>query len=352
MLRPPGLPHLPMNAHLATAHAPGHAGTGAWACEAAAAWSAGAPEVADPEQASCELASVYSPNQLRVLGSPSAFRMRWRRGAMGPMLLSALSFDVEVELQQQASQSFYLVSTQLRGRAQIDAGRVQGGGGAGLVVIDSATCPVHKRFSADSQRLHVRLSREEVAAACTQLLERPLTRPPEFQPMMAEGSAAQQRWLALTALLFDRAAAPPPPALAPRLYRQFAELAILTLLTEHRHSYSDALAAPVGAPAPRHVRRAQEYMRAHAAEPLTLAEVAQTAGVSLRTLSAGFQACHGTSPMRWLREVRLQGAHADLSRANGSVADIALRWGFAHFGRFAAEYARRFGQSPSRTLRR
>jgi transcriptional regulator GlxA family with amidase domain len=74
--------------------------------------------------------------------------------------------------------------------------------------------------------------------------------------------------------------------------------------------------------------------------------------VSLRTLSAGFQACHGTSPMRWLREVRLQGAHADLSRADGSVADIALRWGFAHFGRFAAEYARRFGQSPSRTLRR
>jgi hypothetical protein len=134
MLRPPGLPHLPMNAHLATAHAPGHAGTGAWACEAAAAWSAGAPEVADPEQASCELASVYSPNQLRVLGSPSAFRMRWRRDAMGPMLLSALSFDVEVELQQQASQSFYLVSTQLRGRAQIDAGRVQGGGGAGLVM--------------------------------------------------------------------------------------------------------------------------------------------------------------------------------------------------------------------------
>jgi AraC family ethanolamine operon transcriptional activator len=56
--------------------------------------------------------------------------------------------------------------------------------------------------------------------------------------------------------------------------------------------------------------------------------------------------------MRWLREVRLQGAHADLSRADGSVADIALRWGFAHFGRFAAEYARRFGRSPSQTLRR
>ena len=55
--------------------------------------------------------------------------------------------------------------------------------------------------------------------------------------------------------------------------------------------------------------------------------------------------------MRWLRELRLQGARADLRRGDGSVADIALRWGFGHFGRFAADYARRFGEAPSRTLR-
>jgi AraC-like DNA-binding protein len=32
------------------------------------------------------------------------------------------------------------------------------------------------------------------------------------------------------------------------------------------------------------------------------------------------------------------------------VSEIALRWGFGHFGRFAAEYRRRFGESPSQTL--
>jgi hypothetical protein len=82
--------------------------------------SAGGPAavedlVFDPDRASSLLADVYSPNRLHVLGPRSAFRMRWRRDALGSMLLSTLSFDAEVELQQQAPQSFYLVSTQLRG---------------------------------------------------------------------------------------------------------------------------------------------------------------------------------------------------------------------------------------------
>lgn len=307
--------------------------------------------VFDPDRASSLLADVYSPNRLHVLGPRAAFRMRWRRDVLGSMMLSTLSFDAEVELQQQAPQSFYLVSTQLRGQAQVEAGPCGGSGGAGLVMVDSATCGVVKRFSADSQRLHVRLSRDEVAGTCAQLLGRPLPRPPEFEPLMPAGSGAARRWLALTRLLTDCAEAPPPPPLAPRLHRQLVELAVLTLLTEHRHTYSDGLASPVPPPAPRHVRRAEEFMRAHAAESLTLAEVAQAAGVSLRTLSAGFQARHGCSPMRWLRALRLDGARADLAAGDGSVAAIALRWGFGHFGRFAAAYARQFGQSPSQTLR-
>lgn len=310
-----------------------------------------ADDVDDPDQASSLLATVYSPNRLSVLGPRAAFRMRWRRDALGPMLLSTLSFDTEVELRQQAPQSSYLVSTQLSGRAEIDAGDARGGGGAGLVVVDSATRGVVKRFSADSQRLHVRLPREEVSATCAELLGQPLPRPPEFDPLMPAGGPAQQRWLALTALLLDRADAPAGSPLLSRLHRQLTELAILTLLTEHRHSYSDRLRVPVPAPAPRHVRRAEAFMRAHAADAPTLADVARAAGVGVRTLSAGFQAQHGSSPMRWLRELRLQGARADLRRGDGSVADIALRWGFGHFGRFAADYARRFGEAPSRTLR-
>ena len=306
--------------------------------------------VADPTRASARLAQIYSPHRMRVLDPADGFNMRLRTRGVGSITLSTLSFNAEVELKQCASESFYLVTTQLRGRSRIDAGREHGGGGAGLVVVDSATRDVVKRFSADSERLHVRLDREELASLCAQLLGQRVLQPPEFEPVMALGGAAQRRWLAVAQLLLDHACAPLQSRLAPRVHDQLAEMAMLTLLTEHRHSYSERLRAPVPAMAPRHVRAAEEYMRAHAAEPLTLADMARAANVSIRTLSAGFQVWRGTTPMRQLREIRLVGARDDLLRGTGSVSEVAMRWGFGHLGRFAADYARRFGELPSQTL--
>jgi AraC-like DNA-binding protein len=34
-----------------------------------------------------------------------------------------------------------------------------------------------------------------------------------------------------------------------------------------------------------------------------------------------------------------------------TVADVAMRWGLMHTGRFAAAYRRTYGESPSETLR-
>jgi transcriptional regulator GlxA family with amidase domain len=55
-----------------------------------------------------------------------------------------------------------------------------------------------------------------------------------------------------------------------------------------------------------------------------------------------------------LRRVRLAQARADLEAPgpNTSVTNVAYDCGFSHLGRFAQEYARRFGESPSETLRR
>ncbi len=93
-------------------------------------------------------------------------------------------------------------------------------------------------------------------------------------------------------------------------------------------------------------------MRANAASPLTLAEIAAQAGVSVRSLSQGFQQFRGVTPMAMLRAIRLDGVRADLiAAADGeSVTDVALRHGFMHLGRFAGFYRQRFGEMPRQTL--
>ena len=58
--------------------------------------------------------------------------------------------------------------------------------------------------------------------------------------------------------------------------------------------------------------------------------------------------------MRYMRTARYQKVREALSRAEPeeSVGDIAAKWGFSHMGRFSVEYRRRFGETPSETLRR
>lgn len=94
-------------------------------------------------------------------------------------------------------------------------------------------------------------------------------------------------------------------------------------------------------------------MEANVAKPIRLGDIAEAAGVPVRTLLDGFQRFRSQSPMQRLREMRLDRAHAQLLAAheNTSVAAAALDCGFLHFGRFSEAYRRRFGRSPSATLK-
>jgi AraC-like DNA-binding protein len=58
--------------------------------------------------------------------------------------------------------------------------------------------------------------------------------------------------------------------------------------------------------------------------------------------------------MTYLRRVRMARVHEDLVAADPHLTTatiIARRWGFGHYGRFAAEYLRRYGRKPSETLK-
>ncbi|XOT96215.1 helix-turn-helix domain-containing protein, partial [Alcaligenes pakistanensis] len=87
----------------------------------------------------------------------------------------------------------------------------------------------------------------------------------------------------------------------------------------------------------------------------TVDELSTIAGVSSRTLQQAFKDHYGVSPMQYLRQVRLDRLRHELIHSNEphlTLADLAMRWGFAHQGRFSAEYRGRFGETPSETLQR
>ncbi|QLQ36355.1 helix-turn-helix transcriptional regulator [Micromonospora robiginosa] len=101
------------------------------------------------------------------------------------------------------------------------------------------------------------------------------------------------------------------------------------------------------------VRRAADYIEAHAGQPLTVARIAAACEVGPRALQVAFQRHHGQSPMAFLRTVRLHRAHRDLAQSHPgqTVAETARRWGWAHAGRFARAYRDTYGCHPGDTLR-
>jgi transcriptional regulator GlxA family with amidase domain len=100
-------------------------------------------------------------------------------------------------------------------------------------------------------------------------------------------------------------------------------------------------------------RRAEEYLRQHADRPFVLQELCHILRTSPRTLELGFHEVYGISLKAYLQALRFNGARHDLRVSDPrttSVKAVALRWGFLHFGRFAVNYRRWFGESPSNTL--
>lgn len=102
------------------------------------------------------------------------------------------------------------------------------------------------------------------------------------------------------------------------------------------------------------LRRALAYIDDHADQPVTVADIAAAAHVSIRGLQYAFRRHLDTTPLAHLRRVRLAHAHHELMSADpddgATVTQVAARWGFFHVGRFAALYRHTYGRTPQQTL--
>lgn len=198
------------------------------------------------------------------------------------------------------------------------------------------------------------LEKSALCASLAALLDGPVTTPLRFLESFEidPGALALLDHLVSLAQLGMRSAA--PCWVSPLAQQTLLGLLHHVVLTSLPHNFSEVLRGPNVHPLPRHVRRAVDYIQAHADQPLTMREITEIAGVSERALQIGFRRFLDTTPRAFLEKVRLENAHRDLTGAPGgqSVTEVATKWGFMHLGRFSGLYRRSYGVSPSDSLRR
>ncbi|MEU6848132.1 helix-turn-helix transcriptional regulator [Streptomyces sp. NPDC046716] len=104
---------------------------------------------------------------------------------------------------------------------------------------------------------------------------------------------------------------------------------------------------------PANLRRAVAFIDAHPERDLDLAKIAAAAFVSPRALQYAFRRHMDTTPLAYLRRVRLDAAHRDLLAADpytATVTEVAMRWGFVTPSRFTEHYRNMYNTLPSVTL--
>lgn len=205
--------------------------------------------------------------------------------------------------------------------------------------------------SDDSVRTNLWVEADALERALALLLDGPAA-PIVYRPVVDWSSGPAAMLLGLMDLLVADMSRPNGLTSNAIASATFNDLVLRTLLIGLPHDRSDRLVRIQDTSAPVNVRHAEDFMRANADRPLRMTEVAAAAGCSLRTLEAGFTRFRGATPLAVLQALRLDRAREALRRdGDVPIGDVARRFGFTNAGRFAAAYARRFGEYPSSTIR-
>jgi AraC-like DNA-binding protein len=252
----------------------------------------------------------------------------------------------------QATPSALITGFSSRFEATVRKDKVDCDTGRGVLTDPSRTGQL-VRSQTGCGRLNIILTEVAVRRQLAALLGTSVVAAPDLTPSIDVAQGYGRSFAGYLRLAIDDFERGGSMLLNPITMQQFEQLVLTNLLLSHPHSYTKSLRRLATLISSRDVKRAIDYMEAHLILAIGLADITVAAGVPGRTLLEHFRRYHGVSPMAYLRRARFAKVREALRHAEPeeNVTSIAMSLGFSHMGRFSVEYRKRFGESPSETLR-
>lgn len=305
----------------------------------------------DLDEARERVAAVFCPHRLDTIGRGARMAARHNHLRGDRASLNYIEYGAKTLIAPGMLERFYLLQIPLTGAAAIANGSDRYVTGPGQAAVLNPHLPTTMIWEEGTRQVLVQIDRRAMAEHLSAQLGHRAEESLTFQgPMdLTQGAGATLRQMVM--FLVAEADQGRVVLGAGLMGRQVEAMLMSGLLEAHRHDYRDRLGRVRAAPRPRHLRLAEAFIEAHLDLPLTVEDIAAAAGISPRGLQMVFRQTRDTTPLNHWRDLRLARAHGDLVAGRGSVTEVALKWGFSHFGRFAQAYAARYGISPRDTLR-
>jgi AraC family transcriptional regulator len=132
--------------------------------------------------------------------------------------------------------------------------------------------------------------------------------------------------------------------------RCLAEAELESRVVELLEPASEQRSAPIDRASAPWLKRAEEFLRAHFADPIGLRHVASTVGMHPVYVARVFRRRHGCSVSERIRALRLLEAARLVLQERVSIAEAAQRSGFSDHAHLTRRFGREFG-FPPRTLK-
>lgn len=311
-------------------------------------------DAGDLDEARMQVSRIFVDHRLNAPACSNSRPVTVSHRCFDALSLCYFDYGRAVSILPDQLRNYYLMVIPVDGAVSVISGREQVDVGPGAAALIPAQRQFRTQWSADARQLIVRIDRRKLVRCLETLLGTPIAQAPDFRMQMhwsAPEFAAIRHGVGILASLACIARAPGHELIASSAEEAFLYSLLLAQPSD--------LSAPISAgrlstACPAHVRRAEEYILAHLDQPITIADLIAVCGGSPRALFEGFRRFRGMTPMRFIRHQRLIRAREALENPAPctGVAHVAMRWGFQHLGRFAAEYADAFGEAPSQTLKR
>jgi AraC-like DNA-binding protein len=274
-----------------------------------------------------------------------------RAAACGKVGVSTFRFGRPVDIIPQGLTDAILVTTAIKGKA----GMSTNGNSCSIAfgssfISHEEDCP-RFLYDTDTEVLKLRFNRRHVEEFAMKMYGHGFKGPLHFHTEMSLPHAAQ-RWVTLLSFLVSSLNGTGTLQPSSREMASLEEMLMLTLLNIQPHSYQPASGCQARNISTRQFRSAVDYINDHLACEITLADIAEATGCSIRSLARAFNRAGDTTPMQYVCKLRLQKIRTELlsiASREQTIAGIAYRWGYGHLGEFNRKYREAFGETPSET---
>lgn len=294
-------------------------------------------ESSDVEDTQLRIAAVMQPHRLQPVAMVRELQAYMDFVDLAGLGLGCIKFD-HMRVSAAHVEDYHLIILCRRGTARVhtDGGEIGLDRQQGVCLAPGA--PLNVEFSADCEQFVVRIGAE--------LFHKHLGMPyPRMRPHIDLFRPELQAWVRV---LWSMTGCLGLMRQQPKIAAEYQRLFLGLLFHALGHETRDAPSI-----APYSVKRAETFIRENAARAVYLDDIARASEVPARTLLDSFRRFRQTTPMSYLRDVRLERVRNRLldRSCTESVTAVATEEGFVHLGRFSREYACRFGERPSETLR-